>query len=144
MVEFAFVILPFLALVLGTIDFGMAVFLKATMQHAVREGVRYAVTYRTLEGKCQTESIREIVRRNAMGYIKPDDLEDKVKIDYYLPDTLAQTTDNSPGHIVEVSVVNYQYRWICPLWRSADPLNITSRSSDRMEGLPGGGTKPCQ
>ncbi len=40
MLEFAFVALPFLALVLATVDFGMALFIRATMQHAVREGVR--------------------------------------------------------------------------------------------------------
>lgn len=144
MIEFGFVILPFLALVLATIDFGMAIFIRATMQHAVREGVRYAVTYQTLPGKCQDESIRQVVKRQAMGFMNQAQADSYVKVEYFLPETLSPTSDNSPGNIVEVSVDGYQYRWICPLWRRAEPMRILVRSSDRMEGLPGGGTKPCR
>jgi hypothetical protein len=144
MLEFAFVSLPFLALVLGTIDFGMALFIRATMQHAVREGVRYAVTYQTMEGSCQDASIRKTVQNQAMGFLNDEQAEQFVKVEYFLPETLSPTSDNSPGNIVEVSVDGFQYRWICPLWRSATPMNVLVRSSDRMEGLPGGGVKPCR
>jgi hypothetical protein len=144
-IEFAFMCLPFFAVIFATIDFAMAVFLRATMQHAVREGARYAVTYQTLTpSTCQDESIKAKVLYAAAGMLRPEQLDDKVKIEYYLPDTLSPTADNSPGNIVEVSIENFQYRWICPLWRSAEPMNITTRSTARMEGLPGGRPKPCR
>lgn len=144
MLEFAFVALPFLALVLATVDFGMALFIRATMQHAVREGVRYAVTYQTMSGKCQDASIKEIVRQQAMGFLNAEQTDNYVKVEYFLPETLSPTSDNSPGNIVEVSVDGYQYKWICPLWRAATPMTVLVRSSDRMEGLPGGNPKPCR
>jgi hypothetical protein len=144
MLEFAFVALPFLALVLATIDFGMALFIRATMQHAVREGVRYAVTYQTLDGRCQDESIRSMVKSQAMGFLNQQQADNFVKIEYFLPETLSPTSDNSPGNIVEVSVDGYEYKWICPLWRAATPRRVLVRSSDRMEGLPGGKPKPCR
>lgn len=144
-VEFGFMALPFFALVMGTIDFGMAIFIRATMQHAAREGVRYAVTYQTIsEGMCQDESIKQIVKNNTFGFMSETQRDNYVKVEYYLPETLAPTSDNSPGNIVEVSVDGYQWRWICPLWRSAAPMNVTVRSTSRMEGLPGGKPKPCR
>ena len=141
-VEAGLVLVPFMALVLGITEYSMALFVRTTMQHAVREGVRYAVTYRTLTGMCQDASIKETVRRNAMGFLKPADLTTSVYVRYYLPTTFATTAANAPGNIVEISVENYQWRWIAPLWRTATPLSIVARATDRMEGLPGGVTTP--
>lgn len=141
-VEAGLILLPFMALVLGITEYSLALFVRTTMQHAVREGVRYAVTFQTLPSMCQDASIKEIVRRNAMGFLKPADVTSKVFVRYYRPDTLATTTANQPGNLVEISVENFQWRWIAPLWRSATPLTIVARSLDRMEGLPGGASSP--
>lgn len=143
-VEAGLIMLPFMALVLGITEYSLALFVRTTMQHAVREGVRYAVTFQTLPTMCQDASIKEIVRRNAMGFLKPADVTSKVFVRYYRPDTLAATTANQPGNLVEISVENYQWRWIAPLWRSATPMTIVARSLDRMEGLPGGANAPCR
>ncbi len=142
MVEASLVLLPFMALVLGITEYSMALFVRTTMQHSVREGARYAVTFRTMTGMCQDASIKEIVRQNSMGFLKPADLTNSVVIRYYRPDTMATTNLNSPNNLVEVSVENYQWRWIAPLWRSAAPLAVVARALDRMEGLPGGTTTP--
>src|SRR5271163_460473 len=45
--EAAVIFVPFLAIFFAIFDFGMALFLKNTMQFAVRQGVRYAVTSQT-------------------------------------------------------------------------------------------------
>jgi Flp pilus assembly protein TadG len=144
LVEAGLIILPFMALVLGITEYSLALFVRTTMQHAVREGVRYAVTYQTMPSMCQDASIKEIVRRNAMGFLKPADVTNNVFVRYYLPDTFASTTGNSPGNIVEISVENYQWRWIAPLWRTPTPMTVLSRATDRMEGLPGGVSPPCR
>jgi Flp pilus assembly protein TadG len=143
-VETGLVLLPFMALVLGITDYSLALFVRSTMQHAVREGARYAITFQTLPTMCQDASIKEIVRRNSMGFLKSADLPTKVFIRYYLPTTLAETANNFPGNIVEVSVENYQWRWIAPIWRSTTPMTVLARASDRMEGLPGGTSAPCR
>ncbi|HVL58669.1 MAG TPA: TadE family protein [Burkholderiaceae bacterium] len=46
-VEFALVAWLLLAVILATLDFAQLFFANLTMQHAVREGVRYAITGRT-------------------------------------------------------------------------------------------------
>lgn len=142
MVEAVLVLLPFFAIVLGIIDFGRAFYARTAIQYAVQAGARYAVTFQTMDGMCQDASIKEIVRRNSVGFLNATDVATKVFIRYYSPDTLALTASNMPGNIVEVSVEGYQFNWIAPLWRSAVPMTILARSSDRMEGLPGGSSGP--
>jgi Flp pilus assembly protein TadG len=144
MLEATLVILPFFAMILGIIDLSQAFFVRTTLQHSVRVGVRYAVTYQTKPGMCQDASIKEVIRSQAMGFLKPSDITNKVFVRYYKPDTLAATVNNWPGNIVEVSIENYQWSWISPLWRTVTPMTVVARASDRMEGLAGGATVPCR
>lgn len=141
LLEASLVILPFFAIVLGIIDYGRAFYARTALQYAVQAGTRYAVTFQTINGMCQDASIKEVVRKSSIGLLKESDLTNNVFIRYYKPD-LGATTSNAPGNIVEVSVEGYQVDWIAPLWRSAIPMKVLARSSDRMEGLPGGTTKP--
>jgi Flp pilus assembly protein TadG len=46
-VEFAFAGTVFLLIVLGTIDFGRAIFISAQLHNAVREGTRYSIVHPT-------------------------------------------------------------------------------------------------
>jgi len=50
-------------------DISWAVFSKAALQHAVREGTRYAVTYRTMTGVGQDASIKSVVQQNSLGML---------------------------------------------------------------------------
>lgn len=138
MVELAFILLPLMALLLAILDFSFAIFLRGTFQHAVREGVRYAVTSRTESGMGHDASIKSVVQRNAMGFLNGATGAEKIRIRYYVPGTLAETVSNAGGNIVEVSVEGYNWGWMAPLMRSAVPLQVKSRSSDRMEPSPGG------
>jgi len=121
------------------IDFSFGIFLRATLQHAVREGVRYAVTSRTEPNLGHDASIRQVVQRNAMGFLNGTEGASRIHIRYFTPGTLTETQDNSGGNIVEVSVEGYTWSWMAPLLRSnVSPLTITARASDRMEASPGG------
>lgn len=142
MIEAAFVLVPMLAVFLAIIDFGFAIFLKSTFQHAVREGVRYAITGQTLSGQGQDASIKSVVQKNAVGFLNGASGAAYINIQYYDPITLAATTSNQGGNIVEVSVQNYPWNWIAPITRDSAALSITAKSSDRMEPFPGGVPPP--
>jgi hypothetical protein len=141
-VEMAFVLVPLFAIMFAIVDFGFAIFLRSTFLHAVREGTRYAVTYRTIVGKGHDDSIKTVVQNSAMGFLAGSSGAEKIKIRYYAPDTLVETAANAPGNLVEISVEGYQWGWLAPLMRDETPLSIGARSSDRMEGLPLGMSSP--
>lgn len=143
-VETALVLIPTLAMMMGIVDFSVALFMRSTFQHACREGVRYAVTYQTMAGKAHDASIKTIVQQNSMGFLAGTNGLSKIKIRYYLPDTLQETPLNLPNNIVEVSVEGYQWGWMLPLMRTKTPLTMVARSTDRMEGLPGGTQPPAR
>jgi hypothetical protein len=154
LVESALYFLLFLALVTAMLDYGFVIFLKGTFQHAVREGVRYAVTWGTSGVLGHDDSIRKIVMEQSMGFIKNAN-KDKVKIRYYRPDTLVEVSgvgSNQPGYIVQVSIEGYQWKWISPMntagmsklapSRDYGALTMNAYALDRMEGLPTGMFSP--
>lgn len=143
-VETALVLLPLLALIFAIIDFSVAIFVRSTLQHATREGVRYAVTYQTIGGLGHDASIKAVVQNASLGFLGGPDGANKIHIRYFDPVTFQEVPDNSPGNLVEVSVEGFRWSWIVPLWRSSSPVTIAARSSDRMEGLPGGQSPPSR
>jgi Flp pilus assembly protein TadG len=142
MLEVAFVLVMLLAILFAILDYGLAVFVRSTFQEAVREGVRYAITYRTQTGMGQDDSVRSVVQSNAMGFLNGTDNFSKIHVDYYDPTTLTATSFNGPGSLVVVSIQGYTWNWLMPLGRDGTPLTINVSSSDRMEGLPSGATAP--
>lgn len=148
LVEVSLIFLPLFAILLALIDFSTALFLRSAMQNAVREGVRYAVTYQTASGQCQDASIKTIVKSSAVGFLSNAADDAKIKIRYYNPANLATEVtgvgSNAPGNVVEVGVEGFVWGWMAPLWRSASPLNINVYAADRMEGLAGGVSPPCR
>jgi Flp pilus assembly protein TadG len=142
LMEGGLVLIPFFGLFFAIVDYGMAIFLRNTFQHAVREGVRYAVTYQTLSPSTgQDTSIKSVVQTNAMGFLNGTNAN-LIQIHYYDGKTLVETGANTPGNIVEVSVQGYQWGVIAPLLRSASPITLNAFSSDRMEALPDGVFSP--
>jgi len=132
----------------GLFDISLAIFMRATMQNAVREGVRYAVTYQTLSGMCQDASIKQIVKNASVGFLTATAHDSKIKVRYYAPTDLTTPVtglnSNQPGNVVEIGVEGFTWSWIAPLWRSSSPFNINVYAADRMEGLPGGVSPPCR
>lgn len=141
-VEASLVLVPLLALIFAIVDFGLAIFVRTTLQHATREGVRYAVTYQTMSGMGHDASIKTVVQRSALGLLNGQSGLNKIHIRYYDPITFQEVPSNSPGNLVEVSVEDFTWGWIAPLLRSNAPITFSARSSDRMEGLPGGQQPP--
>jgi Flp pilus assembly protein TadG len=151
--ELALVFLPLFAVLFAFVDFSMPIFLRSTLQSSVRAGVRYAITWQSAPGSGQDDSIRQVVRQNALGLIDGDAAADSIAIKYYSPADLSTEVtgagSNAPGNVVEVSVTNYTWSWIAPLsaglnpgFYAVSPLVISVSSADRMESLPAGLLSP--
>ena len=148
LVEVGLIFLPLCALLFGIFDFSVAIFMRATMQSAVREGVRYAVTYDTMSGMCQDASIKQTVKNSAAGFLTAVAHDSKIKVRYYAPTNL--TTEltgvgsNAPGNVVEIAIEGYSWSFMAPLWRASSPFVINVYAADRMEGLAGTSSPPCR
>ncbi len=155
-VETALMIVPLLMLLIAILDFSLAIFIMDTLEYAVRQGVRYAVTGQvtTVPGSPPTTlgqdaSIRGVVRANALGLLSsvPDA---NITINYYAFDTATDTwqptsgvNSNTGGNMVKVSVTGYSWFWMLPganSWGNTRGgstfLPINTASADIMEGCP--------
>ena len=143
MVEGALAILPLLAVLFAVVDLSIAIFVKNTVQFAVCQGVRYAVTSQTLAGKGQDDSIKTVVQGYTMGLLdtlSPDHVgKNRIAITYYDPLALAPVAgagSNIGGNIVVVSATGLSWAWMVPLLRGAAPLQYSVSSADIMEATP--------
>jgi len=169
--ELAFFLMPSLALICGFLDIGMALFTWNTLQNAVREGTRYAITYQVDGTGTQVASIKDVVSTWAMGLVQASSTSTTganipyVDVNFYTPPTVANPNGsllpatagsaNAPGNIVEVAVKNYPYAWMAPFSGAiggtltnnfyAAPgsvMRIAVYSADVLGGAPVGGTPP--
>lgn len=151
MLEGVFTILPTFALIFAFVDFGLLLFRWATLQNAVREGCRYAITFQTQTGLGQDASIEAVVQQYAMGIVKTTDSPQDIFVKYYSPTNLTTPINsggNTPGNIVEVSVQGVSWSWLAPLsggygggipfYRSTTPITVNIYSSDILGGYPAG------
>lgn len=148
--EATFTILPLMALICAFADFGLALFRWNTIQNAVREGCRYAVTFQTMGGMGQDASIKKVVEQFAMGMVKTTDSPPKIMVNYFSQtnvNTPIGTGGNIPGNIVEVSIQNVSWAWIAPIsgtitgaLYAGTPVTFSVYSSDVLGGYPVGVT----
>ena len=148
--ETVFTLLPTFALIFAISDFGLMIFRWNTVQNAVREATRYAVTFQTQAGLGQDASIGNIVQQYAMGFVKTNDTPQHIFVKYYAPSDLINPVGsggNVPGNIVEVSVQNLSASWIAPLSATfasplyaTTPLNLKVFALDILGGYPVGVT----
>jgi Flp pilus assembly protein TadG len=145
--ESAFTLLPTFALICMFADVGLAMFRWTTLQNAVREGCRYAITFQTSGSSGQDASIGQVVEKYSMGLVKTTDSPQHILVNYYAPtdvNTPLVTGGNVPGNIVEVSVQNVSWAWIAPLsgvfggFYSTTPIRFSVYSSDILGGYPAG------
>ena len=136
LLEGAFITLPIISIMLALVDVSRAIFLDATFNGAVREGVRYAITSNTLAQHCHDSSIKEVVKQRAFGMLNGSD--SLITVSYFDPNTGAATSVNAGGNIVRVTLANYQMEWLTPILKLTTPLTINVASSDVMEASPGG------
>jgi hypothetical protein len=131
------ILLPLFALIFGLLDFTLAIFVKNSLYHAVREGVRFAVTQQTGPGG-QDAAIRAVVRQNSMGFIPSGPEGDAyVRLDYTdrLGNPVYGVGSNQGGNILTLTITGYPWTFFLPLWR-ARALSFTASSADAMEAPP--------
>ena len=159
LIEFTLILLPLLGFTFLLLDMAWAIYKRATLEFAVREGCRFAVTNQTVAMKDSSnkdygliDSIKYVVQTRAMGFLGSTPTAPGyalIAVRFYdpnasltaalpLPANCASATaaPNWGGNLVEVSVENYQANALAPVMRSASPLVFVVRSADRMEGNP--------
>ncbi len=146
-VEFAFVIIPLLAFVFLIIDIGWVIFAKATLQEAVREGVRYGVTGQVLTGQAgMTSSVRQIVMQYAGGFIPSGNAQTDISVQYYSAATLSQLTGAGScagGNVLTVTVSGVSINPLAAILFSNTPMVLSATSSDVIESDPNGIVPSC-
>jgi Flp pilus assembly protein TadG len=152
--ETVFTIIPTFALIFAFVDFGLLMFRWCTLQNAVREGCRYAITFQTDGTNGQDASIEEVVQQYAMGIVTNStnacngsgSNQTGICVNYFAPNDLntpITTGGNVPGNVVEVSIKKVSWSWIAPLnsnyaLRSTSPISLSVYSSDILGGYPAG------
>ncbi|MCG8649643.1 MAG: pilus assembly protein [Pirellulales bacterium] len=136
MIEFALCFLLFVGTVLGFGQVAMAIWIKTTLHHAVREGGRYAITGRTFTGLGHDASIRKIVTDKSIGLIDPAQAASLIQIEYF-DQSGAPTSDNDGNNTLALSIANYPIPQLVPgaLSFSGAPITVSVRTVDRMEPL---------
>jgi Flp pilus assembly protein TadG len=132
MLEWMLVLLPTMALITGFFDITFALFSWSTIQNAVSEGCRYAITFQTISGDGQDLSIKTTVANDSMGLLTV--AGGLIHVNYYTqaaPTTaIPAPNGNVPGNIVQVSVQSYPLNWMGPLSGTiVDPFRSTSPST---------------
>ena len=140
-VEFAIVGLFFFLLMFMVLDFAVYSFIKLTMQHAVREGARYAVTGQVnLDPQAKFDRKRAVIQKirdNSMGYF--DEVMEESDIQVTDIHGSPVTGFGAPGESI---VITFNCHWpiISPFTRallSDSHYNFSVRASMRNEDFPG-------
>jgi Flp pilus assembly protein TadG len=153
LIEFTIVFLPLLAMTAVLLDTAWAVFVKATLQYAVRTAVRQGITITGTQAKAAnsdlTAMVKNVVQKHSLGLLRSTSNKAKIKVHYLQPpapgstgpavDVSTQPSGNKPLYIMQVSVESYPLPALLPRlysWRKAadkNPTVLTVRSADLIE-----------
>jgi len=150
MVEFTLVLFPLLAFVTVLVDIAWPTIAKATLQRAVREGVRTGITLTSSQmssGSCLTDTVKATVQNASLGLLDGATGLSYIKVNYFAVPaaaSTASTTDvstqsdaDAPGNIMQVSVQSFPVQPLMPVMGlgsiTASSLPITVYSSDLIE-----------
>lgn len=164
LLETAFGFMPLMALIFGIADFSMVMYINSTLQNAVREGVRFGITYATTYNgttySSQTNAIRAVVEANSGGWVTSTNGPTYIQVNYYTPDNLSSPATasqlpktvnsvlisylNQSGNVLEVKISGFPWNWMVPLPRYMPGTGMTLGASalDVMQGLPVGTSTP--
>ena len=154
--EFSLVIAPLLLSLFFVLDIAWLVYSQATLQYAVVQGVRYAITLQTTGGMGLFPSIKTTVQQNAFnGMLGRDNSSpywNKIVVTLYTAEGtyLADSNQSSPpasadgiqtdgsAPLVEVSVTGYKMSPFMPTVTDPGktvlaPVILSARSWDLME-----------
>ncbi len=144
LVEGALILLPLLAIGFALLDFPLAIFIQNTLQGAVREGCRFAITQQTGTGG-QDAAIKAVVETYSMGFLTNADITSGVSsfsITYYNPTSSLSAAvtgvgSNAQGNICVVSAT-IRRKFMAPIWQASGLIPFSATSSDMMEAPPNG------
>jgi Flp pilus assembly protein TadG len=125
LVEGMMIMVPFFALVFLIVDTSYALFIRATLQYAVQQGVNYAATGGT-GGNGQTAAVQSLISTNSLNLVSSSD----VTIIYRKPDlsSVAGAGANAYGNVIEADVT-YSFSPLAPLLRSGGAINLYASAS---------------
>jgi Flp pilus assembly protein TadG len=161
--ESALTFMPIFAMIIGFVNYGLSIYRWTTLQNAVREGCRYAITYQTSGGLGQDQSIKNVVQTNSLGLVDATltGSAQQIFVKYYTPGTafdppgtaagsshaVAAPGGNVQGNFVVVSVEGFANTadWVAAAVSgsfnhpTSNPnLTVNVMSADIMGGLPFG------
>ena len=139
-VEASLVIIPMFLLTFMMLDVSMVIFVRTTLQEAVREGDRYAITGQNTTGPCQDDSIKTVVKKYGLGFLSTTAGAASIHVQFVNPNTGGQGT-NAFGDVVNVKIEGYRYSALAPFERLNFPVYGFAEASDVMEPLSG--ASPC-
>ena len=119
MVEMAFILSVFVLLLMSIIEFGSMFQNKLTLQNAVRQAGRYAITGQCVEsnGSCSLsryDSILQVLETNSIGIINSSNVGSDVSITCTNEGGGCPNGAGGPGDIVTIQVT-YPYPFVTPL-----------------------------
>jgi Flp pilus assembly protein TadG len=124
------------------LDVSWAVFVKSTLQYAVRSGVRYGITVTGTEATAAnsnlTAMVKAVVQKSALGLLSGSTGLSKIKVNYLQPpdpgstaaatDVSTQAYGNTPGNIMQVSIQGFTLLPLAPRifsWKEAPDGSAT-------------------
>lgn len=151
-IEFALVAILLLVLLFAIIDLATLFYVNLTMQHAVREGARYAITGRSDLGEDRRSALIAKIREQSMGlYNKNQHSPRDPSISVIRPTGVTFSnysgtpTTGDPGKADETIVVSLTYTWplLTPLMKpffqgGAYTFTVKSTMKNEPFSPPGG------
>jgi Flp pilus assembly protein TadG len=138
-IEAGFTVVLLFGLIFLILDLSMLLFIKSTLQQAVREGVRVGMTARLVGSTTYlNDSITQTVQKHALGFLNGAQGACRIQIQYFDPTTGAAST-GTQGDLLVVSVNNYNYTLLGAVLKDSHPLSVSVASSDILERCPLGG-----
>ena len=142
-IEFSLCFMLFMTIVVAMFEFSWLLFVRSTFHHAVREGVRAAITGKPGAGFETNHDgyIKNVIKANTFGILDDAALDAHVQIDYFDIDGSASAAPNG-GNIIQVSIQCYNIMPITSFIRPRDgngdlqPVMVSVYSSDRLEPFP--------
>jgi hypothetical protein len=142
--------LPLFCMIFVLLNIAWAVFAKATLQRAVRIGVRSGITLTSVSpGGNLTATVKGVVQSNALGLLHGSTGLGYIKVNYFLPPAVNSNTAptdvstalnaDAGGNIMQVSVQGYPLVPIVPRifhWYEKpddNPLLVTVYAADMIE-----------
>ena len=97
--ESALTMMPIFAIIVMFINYSLSIYRWTTLQNAVREGARYAITYQTMSGLGQDMSVMTTVQNNSLGLVNASltGSAQQIFVKYYTPGTAIDPPLTSTG-----------------------------------------------